>query len=82
MIVPKKFELTARYEYVKFDKDNILMGPDGQNQDKWLTFGFNYFFEGHHTKIQLDYILKNEEMPAGVPEPDNDTLLVQFAYYF
>ena len=82
MIIPKKFELTARYEYVKFDRDNILLGPRGQNKNKWLNFGFNYFFEGHHTKIQLNYILKNEEMPAGVPEPDNDTLLVQFAYYF
>jgi len=82
MVIPKKFELTARYEFVKFDKDNILLGPDGQNQDKWLTFGFNYFFEGHHTKMQLNYILKYEEMPVGVPEPDNDTLLVQFAYYF
>jgi len=82
MIIPKTVELTARYEFVKFDKDEILVGPNRQNQDKWLTFGANYFFEGHHTKIQLNYILKNEEMPAGIPEPDNNTLLVQFAYYF
>jgi hypothetical protein len=82
MIIPKKFELTARYEFMKFDKDDILLGPDGQNVDKWLTFGFNYFFEGHHTKILLNYILKNEEMPVSVPEPENNTLLVQFAYYF
>ncbi|NQT81264.1 MAG: hypothetical protein HQ555_12840 [Candidatus Aminicenantes bacterium] len=82
MLVPKTVELTARYEFVKFDKDEILLGPNRQNQDKWLTFGFNYFFEGHHTKIQLNYILKNEEMPAGIPEPDNNTVLVQFAYYF
>jgi len=82
MIIPKTIELTARYEFVKFDKDNILLGPNGQNQDKWLTFGFNYFFEGHHTKIQLNYILKNENMPAGIPEPKNNTVLIQFAYYF
>jgi hypothetical protein len=36
----------------------------------------------HHLKIKLNYILKNEDMPAGVPEPKNDTLLMQFAYYF
>ena len=82
MLIPKTVELTARYEFVKFDKDEILVGPNRQNQDKWLTFGANYFFEGHHTKIQLNYILKNEEMPTGFPEPDNNTVLVQFAYYF
>jgi len=82
MIIPKKFELTARYEFVKFDKNKILLGPEGQNKDKWLTFGLNYFFERHHTKIQLNYILKNEEMSPGVAEPKNDTLLIQFAYYF
>ena len=82
MLIPKTIELTARYEFVKFDKDEILLGPNGQNQDKWLTFGVNYFFEGHHTKIQLNYILKNENMPAGIPEPKNNTVLIQFAYYF
>jgi len=82
MIIPKTIELTARYEFVEFDKDNILLGPNGQNQDKWLTFGVNYFFEDHHTKIQLNYILKNENMPAGIPEPKNNTVLIQFAYYF
>ena len=82
MIIPKMIELTARYEFMKFDKNEILLGPDGQNQDKWLTFGVNYFFEGHHTKIQLNYILKNENMPAGIPEPKNNTFLIQFAYYF
>ncbi len=82
IIIPKKFELTARYEFVKFDKNKILLGPDGQDQDKWVSFGFNYFFEGHHTKIQLNYILKNENMPAGIPEPKNNTVLIQFAYYF
>jgi len=82
MIIPKKLELTARYEFVKFDKNELLLGPDEQNMDKWLTFGINYFFEAHHLKIQLNYILKNEDMPAGVPEPKNDALLMQFAYYF
>lgn len=82
MIIPKKFELTTRYEFVKFDKNKLFLGPNAQNQDKWLTFGFNYFFEGHHMKIQLNYILKNEEMPSGISEPKNNTLLTQFAYYF
>ncbi len=82
MIIPKKLELTTRYEYVKFDDNNVLLGPDGQNKDKWLTFGINYFFVDHYTKAQLNYILKNEEMPIGVSEAKNNTLLVQFAYYF
>ena len=82
MIIPMMFELTARYEFVKFDKYEILLGPNGQNEDKWLTFGINYFLKGHHTKVQLNYILKNEEMPGGVPEPKNNSVLIQFAYYF
>lgn len=82
MIISKKVEITTRYEFVKFDKNKLLSGPDGQNQDKWLTIGLNYFHEGHHTKIQLNYILKNEEVSPGVGEPKNDTLLIQFAYYF
>lgn len=82
MIIPKKFELTARYEFVKFDKRELLLGPNGQNEDKWLTFGFNIFFEGHHMKIQFNYILKNEKMPHGTPEPKNNTVLTHFAYYF
>ncbi|MEE8179714.1 MAG: porin, partial [bacterium] len=47
MIIPEKLELTARFEYVKYDKDKILLGPAGQNKDNWLIFGFNYFFEAH-----------------------------------
>lgn len=82
MIVPKKVELTARYEWVKYDDSGLLMGSSGENSLNWITFGFNYFFEGHHTKIQLNYILKSEDMPNGLPELDNNTLLAQFAYYF
>ena len=85
MIIPKRFELTARYEFIRFDKNGVLLGPDGENGGIWLnwfTFGFNYFFKGHQSKIQLNYIVKNEKMPEGIPEPKNNTLLVQFAYYF
>ncbi len=82
MVIPKRFELTARYEFVKYDKNGLLFGPEGQNTDKWLTLGCNYFFAGHHMKIQFNYIQKREDMPAGMPGPDNNTALVQFAYYF
>ncbi len=82
MILPKKMEVTARYEFLDFDKDNLLQGPAGQLADKWVTFGFNYFFDGHHTKIQLNYILKEEDMPSGAEKINNNTLLAQFAYYF
>ncbi len=82
MIIPKKVEVTVRFEFLDFDKENQLQGPIGQLKDKWITFGVNYFFEGHHTKIQLNYILKDEEMPFGVYEPRNNTFLTQFAYYF
>jgi hypothetical protein len=82
MIIPKKVEVTARFEFLNFDKDSRLLGPVGQLKDKWLTFGFNYFFEGHHAKIQLNYIIKDEEMPSGISKPENNTFLIQCAYYF
>ncbi len=82
MIIPQKFELAARYEWVKFDKNKVLLGPVGQNSDSWITLGLNYFLKGHHTKIQLNYILKKEHMPQGISEPENNTLLMQCAYYF
>jgi len=82
MIIPKKLEVAARFEFLDFDKDNLLLGPEGQLSDKWITFGINCFFEGHHTKIQLNYILKDEEMPSGISKLNNNTLLAQFAYYF
>ncbi len=82
MIIPKKVEVTARFESLNFDKDNRLLGPVGQLKDKWLTFGFNYFFEGHQAKIQLNYTIKDEEMPSGISKPENNTLLIQCAYYF
>lgn len=82
MVLPGKFELAARYETVKFDKNGNLFGPDGQVSDKWWTLGCNYFLDGHHMKIQFNYILKQEDMPDGMPELDNDTVLMQFAYYF
>ncbi len=82
MIIPRKAEVTVRFEFLDFDKDNLLLGPVGQLKDKWLTLGFNYFFEGHHTKIQLNYILKNEKMPSGISKPENNMFLIQCAYYF
>ncbi len=82
MIIARCFEVTARYEFCEFDKNRLLQGPLGEYCDKWTSLGCNYFLDNHHMKIQLNYIMKKEEMPAGLAEPDNDTLLVQFAYFF
>lgn len=82
MIIRERFEITARHEFGEFDKNKILTGPYRQESDKWTTFGFNYFFDGHHMKIQFNYILKKEKMAGAMTEPDNNTALVQFAYYF
>lgn len=82
MIIPQKVEVAARFEFLDFDKDNQLLGPVGQLSDTWFTFGINCFFEGHQTKIQLNFILKDEEMPSGISKLSNNILLAQFAYYF
>jgi len=46
----KPLEGAARYE--EFRPDTKLHG----NEQRALTLGFNWFFDGHHTKFQFNYI--------------------------
>ena len=75
-------EGTLRYEYVDYDQDDRVVGPVGENSDSWVTVGANVFLDGHNLKIQANYILKNETMPAGASETDDDTFLMQLAVGF
>jgi hypothetical protein len=80
--VHPQVEGTLRYEYVDYDQDDRVVGPVGENSDSWVTVGANVFLDGHNLKIQANYILKNETMPAGASETDNDTFLMQLAVGF
>ncbi len=82
MVTPK-FAVAARYEFLDYDDtDSGLTGNDGQLEDIWTTIRVSYYFQKHHTKIQANYVTKDEKMPAGGVKPKNDTLLIQTAWYF
>lgn len=76
--------LGARYEsFVYDDKGTVLKGVYGQDKDRWLTAGLNYYFKAQHTKIQANYVKKTEVMPTGVAAPkNNNTVYLQATMYF
>jgi len=69
-------EILGRYD--SFDPD---MDVD-DNAETWITGGVNFFIDGEHAKISLNYVMKKEETPAGVEEPDNDEVLGQVQVFF
>lgn len=82
MIIPDTFSLALRYEYLKYDSDSKILGSSGQNEDKWITVGLNYYLLKNNIRIQANYIQKGEAMPGGGTEPKNDTLLAMMTYHF
>lgn len=75
--------LSVRQDAFAYDsKGKVLKGSDGQDQDKWMTTGLNYYFKEQHTKIQANYVRKNMTMPAGVSAPSSNAALVQVTTYF
>jgi hypothetical protein len=51
-LISQRFELTARYSQVHFGKLNT---PGSFQNSSEPSFGFNYYFLGHHLKLQADY---------------------------
>lgn len=82
-ILTEKLSVSLRQESFVYDgSGKILKGAYGQDKDNWLTLGLNYYSKEQNTKIQVNYILKKEGMPAGVASPGNNTMLVQATTYF
>ncbi|TAJ78804.1 MAG: hypothetical protein EPO42_07295 [Gallionellaceae bacterium] len=74
--------LAARMESFVYDgTGKVLKGMYGQDQDKWTTLGVNYFSKESNTKVQLNYIQKQEVMSVGAA-PNNNTLQVQVSSFF
>ncbi|MBI5637306.1 MAG: hypothetical protein HZA03_04975 [Nitrospinae bacterium] len=82
MLVPDTFSLALRYEYMKYDGNDKILGSSGQNEDKWITVGLNYYLLKNNIRIQANYIQKGETMPGGGTEPKNDTILAMMTYHF
>lgn len=75
--------LALRHESFVYDGNGkILKGVYGQDQDKWLTLGLNFYSREQNTKIQVNYILKKEVMPSGASSFNNNTTLIQATTYF
>ena len=74
---------TARQETFVYDsKGQILKGPNGEAELNWSTVGLNADFSKHNTRLQLNYILKDEKMSGGKESINNNTLLLQSTVYF
>jgi len=74
--VKPQIELLLRYD--NFDPDT----DTDDDAETWITLGTNYFLDGEHVKFSLNYIIKKEEVPDGVDEPDNDQIVFQGQIYF
>lgn len=81
-LIAKKIAMAVRYEFMDYGDGDVMRGSKGQEEDRWTTVGASYYFKKHAMKIQANYIMKDEKMPAGVSKPKNDTMLIQTAYYF
>ena len=82
MVVPGKIELAARYENIDFDAGNIYTGPNGEDLLNATTIGVNYYANGHHTKVQANYVINDLNMPGATAEPDSNQFLIQVSHYF
>ena len=60
-LVPKKFELAARYSWV--DPDNPNQTNDNEQQE--YTGGLSYYMDGHNLKLQANYSLFRKESTNG-----------------
>jgi len=82
-LVMENMSVALRKESFVYDgTGQVLKGAFGQDKDDWTTIGLNYYSHDLNTKIQGNYILKREDMPAGIDAPSNDTLLIQATTYF
>jgi len=83
ILVTPNLSLSLRQESFTYDnKDKVLKGAHGQDKDKWLTTGLNYYFKEQHTKLQANYISKDSTMPKGVDASKSNEMLLQVTTYF
>jgi len=75
--------LSVRQDDFAYDsKGKVLKGTHGQDKDKSMTAGLNYYFKEQHTKIQANYVKKDELMPAGTSASKSSAALVQVTTFF
>ena len=83
-VIPKKLEITGRYELIDFGRQNPESGTLGLVDNKrFYTAGLNYFLKDRDHKIQLNYIHREEELSgAFFGDNDENVFLTQYQIYF
>ena len=66
-------EPTLQYQVLNRDPHSAGM------RERWFTIGTNYYLSGNISKVQVNYIFKNEETPY---KTKNDTLQVMYTAVF
>lgn len=83
VLVMENLSVALRKESFVYDASGqVLRGAYGQDKDDWLTIGINYYSKEMNSKIQANWIIKKEIMPAGVDAPSNNAMLIQTTTYF
>lgn len=68
-VVPDKFEVFGRYEYIDFDgtayrhNGNTASGPTAADDLSIITVGGNYYLRGNNLKLSLDVIYALDAVP-------------------
>lgn len=92
-IIPKKLEITGRYELIDFDNQNPVFATSVfslfpqvvgiLDNQRFYTAGLNYFFHGRDHKIQINYIYRKEELSGSfVSDGNENVILTQYQIYF
>lgn len=82
-LVPKKWEIAARYGYLDCDNGNASGACAGNDNINEVTAGINYYFWKHNLKAQLNYAFVNEDVAgAGGDDINTNRWLFQLSSYF
>ncbi len=84
MLLPKRLELTGRYDVIDYDDDHPEAGAIGRIFNKtFYTAGINYFLHGRDHKIQANVIRENERFGGEYFGDNNETtVLTQYMINF
>ena len=75
-VIPKKFELAARYAFVDPDDPN----QNDDNKQEEYTGGLNYYMYGHDLKLQADYSFFRNETETGDQDENQVQAMMTLAF--
>ncbi|WKZ56087.1 MAG: porin [Bdellovibrionota bacterium] len=82
-LMPKKFEVAARYDLLDCDDGKATGGScDGNEQVDSVDVSLNYYWWKHQLKAQLAYAILNEEPVGGGDDIKTNRWMLQLGGYF